>query len=88
MGVTAWREGSCILRKMAGKFFPPLRRTFFPSSVELPRCPTMGSSLWEKKGSSKSLPIFQIALVPIVIPSSGHYAGFKEDRTTLARIFP
>ena len=72
MGVTAWREGSCILRKMAGKFFLPLRRTFFPSSVEVPRCPTMGSSLWEKKGSSKSLPIFQIALVPIVIPSSGH----------------
>lgn len=68
MGVTAWSVGSCILRKMAGKFFPPLRRTFFPSSVEVPRCPKMGSSLWEKEGSSKSLPIFQISLVLDIHP--------------------
>ena len=76
MGVTAGRAGSCILRKMAGKFFPPLRRTFFPSSVEVPRCPTMGSSLWEKEGSSKSSPIFQIALVP---RHSSHPLGIKLD---------
>lgn len=64
LGITACRVGSRILRKIAGKFFPPLRSTFFPSSVEVPRCPTMGSSLLGKEGFSKSLPLFQIASDP------------------------
>lgn len=68
LGIAACRVGSCILRKIAGKFFPPLRSTFFPSSVEVPRCPTMGSSLLGKEGFSKSLPLFQMAPDPPTSP--------------------
>ena len=49
---TGGQFASSIRRKTARKFFPPFLCTFFPSSVQLPRRPTITSSTCPEKQTS------------------------------------